>query len=552
MNFDQLNIIVGFSSGLVGLVMGGGAAFRIAQKLYDARAANDKEEIESLDKLARTRGEKIERLEMDCKDLARSVLKKYTNETKDGNYAQGIAGLEEWFQSQKEDIGTITRHLANHYVSYFEPEIMHDSFARAERAATLASLCLDDPKEVHDLLHEVKIIVDENSSAKVDARFKRALDVIEDYWGPSNPDDAQNFVNAATERAQENIRGGRYWIALHLARRANAVAERSIPNEEERLSALSTLVGALYHVGRYTESETLGRRALAISEKALGPEHLQTATSLNNLANLATSLNNLAASLRAQGDYAGAKPLYERALAITEKALGPEHPQTAMSLNNLALLLWAQRDYASAKPLYERALAISEKALGPEHLQTATALNNLAALLRDQGDYAGAKPLCERALAISEKALGAEHPQTAKALDNLAAVLRAQADYAGAEPLCRRALAINEKALGAEHPETATALSNLAALLRDQGDYAGAKPLCERALAISEKALGREHLQTATSLNNLASLLRDRGDLCGARMLFERALAIREKALGPEHPDTRTTRENLSNLPPSS
>jgi len=36
--------------------------------------------------------------------------------------------------------------------------------------------------------------------------------------------------------------------------------------------------------------------------------------------------------------YAKAEPLLERALAIREKAFGPEHPDTAMSLNNLACL----------------------------------------------------------------------------------------------------------------------------------------------------------------------------------------------------------------------
>jgi tetratricopeptide (TPR) repeat protein len=75
---------------------------------------------------------------------------------------------------------------------------------------------------------------------------------------------------------------------------------------------------------------------------------------------------------------------------------------------------------ASAKPLYERALAISEKALGAEHPDTGTSLNNLAGLLRAQGDYAGAKPLYERALAIREKALGAEHRSTKIIRGNLA------------------------------------------------------------------------------------------------------------------------------------
>jgi hypothetical protein len=44
----------------------------------------------------------------------------------------------------------------------------------------------------------------------------------------------------------------------------------------------------------------------------------------------------LAALLHARGDLAAARPLYERALTICEKRLGPEHPYTARSLNNLA------------------------------------------------------------------------------------------------------------------------------------------------------------------------------------------------------------------------
>lgn len=37
-----------------------------------------------------------------------------------------------------------------------------------------------------------------------------------------------------------------------------------------------------------------------------------------------------------QGKYGEAEPLYERALAILEKALGPEHPHVATTLNDQA------------------------------------------------------------------------------------------------------------------------------------------------------------------------------------------------------------------------
>ena len=56
---------------------------------------------------------------------------------------------------------------------------------------------------------------------------------------------------------------------------------------------------------------------------------------------MALSLNNLAALYVAQGRYAEAEPLYKRSLAIQEKALGPDHPDVGTSLNNLAGLYTA-------------------------------------------------------------------------------------------------------------------------------------------------------------------------------------------------------------------
>ena len=55
----------------------------------------------------------------------------------------------------------------------------------------------------------------------------------------------------------------------------------------------------------------------------------------------------------------------------SEQVLGPEHPDTALSLNNLAELYHTQGKYAEAEPLSKRALVIYEQALGPEHPDTA-------------------------------------------------------------------------------------------------------------------------------------------------------------------------------------
>jgi hypothetical protein len=65
----------------------------------------------------------------------------------------------------------------------------------------------------------------------------------------------------------------------------------------------------------------------------LGKEHLHTSVTLNNLASM----------LAEQGRYEEARPLHERALAIREKVLGKEHPDTEMLRENLRSLYSSQR-----------------------------------------------------------------------------------------------------------------------------------------------------------------------------------------------------------------
>ncbi len=106
-----------------------------------------------------------------------------------------------------------------------------------------------------------------------------------------------------------------------------------------------------YQQGNYPEAEKQLVAALKEAE-GFGPQDPR----------LATSFNNLALVYQAQGRFADAGPLYQRSLAIYEKALGPDHPDVGTSLNNLGELFYAQGRYAEAEPLYQRALAIREKA----------------------------------------------------------------------------------------------------------------------------------------------------------------------------------------------
>ncbi len=321
-------------------------------------------------------------------------------------------------------------------------------------------------------------------------------------------------------------------------RRVEAVEARYGPRAVETAWWLNRLAVVLQEDGDLAGARPLFERALAIQESVLGPEHPDVAVTLKDLGLL----------LLAEGDPSGARPLFERALAINESVRGPDHPNVAALLDSLATSLKAEGDLSGARPLYERALAITESVLGPEHPMTGAVVGNLGSLLVAQGDLSGARPLYERTLAITESVLGPEHLMTAAKLGHLAGVLDRQGEPSAARRLHERALAIHESVLGPEHPATATSLTNLAGSLRARGDLARARLLYERALAIRESVLGPEHPLTAHSLNGLGLLLQVQGDLSGARLLLERALAIRESVLGPEDLATARTLHNLGAL----
>ena len=150
-------------------------------------------------------------------------------------------------------------------------------------------------------------------------------------------------------------------------------------------------MASLYrNVGRYADAEPLQKKALAILEKAFGPDHPTFAQAMNNLAEL----------FREQGRYADAEPLYKRALATWERAFGPDHPDVAQSLNNLAALYADNGRHSDAEPLYKRSLAIREKLFGPTHPDVAQSLNNLAWIYWTQGQNPDALQMVHRTISI--------------------------------------------------------------------------------------------------------------------------------------------------------
>ena len=283
--------------------------------------------------------------------------------------------------------------------------------------------------------------------------------------------------------------------------------------------------------GRYAEAQALHTRALHVRESAIGPDQLE----------IATSLNDLAIVHWYRGQYNEAEPLNERALAIRERALASDHPNVANSLTLKAMLSAVQGRFADAQPLYERALAIRERAFGPEHPLVARSLSNLANYYMSLGRYADAPAFYERALAIWKHALDPEDPDVAAGMDNLGRAYARLDRHAEAEPLFQQALDIRERTLGPEHPDLRYSLNNLGDLYAAVGEHAAAEALYERALSILERSLGPDHHSVAVTLTGLADLRSRQDRLDDSEVLYARALAIYERSVGPDH-------EEIANL----
>jgi tetratricopeptide (TPR) repeat protein len=86
-------------------------------------------------------------------------------------------------------------------------------------------------------------------------------------------------------------------------------------------------------------------------------------------------------------------------LPLPHAVLGQQSGEAA-TLSQKVTELSKQGRYFEAIPLAQRALAIREKALGPDHIDVALSLYSLAGLYRVQGRYADAEPLFKRSLAI--------------------------------------------------------------------------------------------------------------------------------------------------------
>ncbi len=149
----------------------------------------------------------------------------------------------------------------------------------------------------------------------------------------------------------------------------------------------------------YDQAEIFLKRVLSMVEKEKDPD--------NDNRFLPTILDNLAVVYRAQKKFTDAETLYKRAIPLWEQVAGPEDSDTATSINNLAALYYYERKYAEAEPLFVRSLAIREKNLGLANPETINTANNLILVYRAGNKLEEADALSKRFSSAVETADGA-------------------------------------------------------------------------------------------------------------------------------------------------
>jgi tetratricopeptide (TPR) repeat protein len=278
-------------------------------------------------------------------------------------------------------------------------------------------------------------------------------------------------------------------------------------------------------VGLSVEADRLYRRALDIRMRVLGPEHLDT---------LATR-NNLACVLRIRGETAAAEAEFREVLAARERILGTEHPDSLVTRRNVARMLRERGDLAGAEAEFREVLAARGRLLGTDHLNTLKVRHQLACVLRDRGDLAGAETELRELIVTQRRLRGSEHPATLAARHELACVRWDQGDLGGAEAEFRELVAIGTHALGPEHGLTLVARYELGRVLRERGQPAHAEAELRAVLAVRERVLGSKHIRTLAAHHELGRALWDRGDLAGAETEFRTSLEMGLAVLGRDH-----------------
>jgi tetratricopeptide (TPR) repeat protein len=226
----------------------------------------------------------------------------------------------------------------------------------------------------------------------------------------------------------------------------------------------------------HAKAEPLYLKALEISRRARGEEHPDTLRSMNDLGSLYTN----------QGQFAKAEPLLVKVLEISRRVQG-ESPNTLMCMNNLGSFYWTTGKLDRSIPLFQEALKRRQAKSGPDHPNTLLTMTNLGVNYRDAGRLPEGIALLEQAWARARKQPDPRVNNLGWMGTRLGEAYEQAGQLAKAESLYREGLEAARKRDGEASLPSADVLGSLGLNLLKQQRYADAEPLLRKCLMIREK-----------------------------------------------------------------
>lgn len=323
------------------------------------------------------------------------------------------------------------------------------------------------------------------------------------------------------QQAQQHYQSQDHAAAEQAAREALRVAEAGQGNVQPYIaSSLNILALVRQQQGEPEEAVALLRRALEISETALG-EHLNTASLALNLGNALDGL---------QQPRQAVEP-YTRALQITD-ALADDDANVAQvrqeALASLGRIHTTLGHTEQAAAYHQRLMQGAAALPQAQHAET---LLRQGLELQQQGQLAQARPLLEQAVQLYQaQAEPGQKPDGSRinALSALAALYQQQNEYALAEPLHRQAVELR-RAANPQDPALAGHLNELALWHWQRKEYEQARPLLQQALELARQHQGDVSLPVAHMTSNLAQLEGVQGHESPSKTLHQQALALFEQ-----------------------
>ena len=223
------------------------------------------------------------------------------------------------------------------------------------------------------------------------ALYRRARALRHAAYGDNHLD----VANATQELAMHLTDQGDCEEARTLVEEALDVKRRILGEENpEVTTAVGNLAGILDDCHDYDAAESLRREAYARQVAQLGPKH---PSCVRSLAELGIVMRHLRA-------YAESESLISKALGIARGIYPPDDLEIALLENKLAVSRDWLGDYDGAAPLFEDAIAIRRRALGNTHPDVEIALRGQGHLYLASGDLDRAAASLTEAADIFETA----------------------------------------------------------------------------------------------------------------------------------------------------